>query len=160
MASADGRSTNVTSFRGSRPTDASMLARNTWCVSPSSITATVFPFIANGADPIGPEQLEAADVPTGQHDDGRSPLHPDGQGRDEGHHDVDLPGSQRIRLRNHPLLVLDVLDFGKAFAVEKLLGHVLGRDAEAAPAVGDPDPGRLGGRFGRCPRTRTLRTMP
>jgi hypothetical protein len=42
-ASADGRSTKVTSLRGSRPTCASMLATKTWCVKPSSTTAIVLP---------------------------------------------------------------------------------------------------------------------
>ena len=98
--------------------------------------------IADGAHPIGPDHLEAADVAPREDDDGVSGLHPDEERPDEVQGDVDLAGSQgwREKIPSHH----DVLYLGKPLALQELSGHVQGGYTDGG-ALRQPELSCLGG---------------
>jgi len=101
------------------------------------------PEIANGANLLCPEQLEAANVQTPQEDHWIARFHADDAWRRELAVDVDRAGGQVGRGGfTCPGSGPDVLHVGKSFALEKLFRHELGSDADASP-VEQPDSRRL-----------------
>ena len=100
--------------------------------------------VADGAHPLGPDHLEAADVAPREDDDGVPCIHPDEERPDEVQDDVDLAGSQgwREKVPGH----LDVLDIGEPLALQEVFGHVQGGDTDGG-ALRQPELRRLGRRL-------------
>ena len=84
----------------------------------------LLPQVADGAHPVGPDQLEAADVAPREDDEGVPRLHLDEERPNEVQGEVDIAGSHgwREQLPGHP----DVLYIGKPLALQEIFGHVHG----------------------------------
>src|SRR4030095_13756342 len=103
--------------------------------------------VADRADAVGPEELEATDVDAGKYDKRIAGGHPDDDGTAVFHAEVSLARRQ-CHHASAPTRLRDVLDVGEALPTQKVVGHVLRRPADAwnpdeadAPGLGR----RLGG---------------
>ena len=118
--------------------------------------------VAHGADPFGAEQDKAADVNSREHEDRIPGIYLHHKRRDEVEGDVGLPGREGLG-RLDPRRCAKVLHVGEPFGAQKIIGHVLGGDADAGD-LHQLDPcgleGRLGDsgrRVGAQPRRRPCR---
>jgi hypothetical protein len=134
MATGEGCVTQVTSWRGSRPLDGDGLA----------------PQIPDRVDPVASEQLEAADVGLGQHDDRLPGVCPDDKRGGEVQADMGLVGGEGL-CDPGPRHGLDVVHLGEPLAPKELFGDVLGGDTDAGD-LDQPDLRRLGGLRGNRPK--------
>ena len=109
----------------------------------------VLPFeVPDGADPLGPEQLEAADVHPAQDRDRVTRVDMHDQYRGKVIADVGRAGGQTF-VEPAGLLVADIVHLSEALGAEELFRHVLGGQTKAE-AVMHSEPRPLGGRFRGC----------
>ena len=149
-----GSTTNVTSVRGSTPTYASMLERNTCWLAPSSETPSPGAFeIADGLDLMGREEAETADVTAREDGDRVTGVDAQDQGGGEVHVHVGLTGCERL-LDPFRATLLDVLNVGEPFGVQQIFDDVLWRLADRRD-LNQADGGRLQRRLG-CPAERRI----
>ena len=111
------------------------------------------PEIADGADALSGEQLEAPDVGPADGHQWLTPLDRHDQVRREGQIEIRLTGTESLQSIRHPPHVgtaVSVLNIGEALGAQQLLRQPLGRLADPA-GLGQADPGRLERRIGRRP---------
>ena len=102
--------------------------------------------VADRADAVGAEQLEAADVDAAEEHDRVAGVELDDERRDERHADVDLAGREGwVRGRRS---IWTYCDLGEPLGREQIVGQVLRSDADAGES------GRAGSGWSRAGHSR------
>ena len=104
------------------------------------------PFRSESLGSIGADQLEAADVDSGEGHERRTRVQLDDDPGRGVRAQVDVAGQARFQILG--LGDLDVLHVGESFAPQQLLGNVLGGQTDRRD-LAKPDPLRLERRLGR-----------
>ena len=151
--------TQLMSFRGSTPTYAAMLDRNRCWSGPQARHGHRLSLqIADRADPVGPEELETADVHAGKHDDRSPDVERDSERTRRGPSRCSTSPATISSAPGRPPARRRIPDVGESLGPQQLLGDVLRERTDGRLRTNLI--GRLRRRLGGSWPARAIRAAP